>query len=116
MDPTTIGRKHALRSLNVWGIASLRAVPMKTIVLWGVLVDASAFATTPPLTLKGLDPVSLTEGKEVPGRAGLRTQYGKFSYAFTSKAHQQSHQRDQHRPRTAAPSHIGAAEPGVVQR
>jgi putative intracellular protease/amidase/YHS domain-containing protein len=39
--------------------------------------------------LKGLDPVSLVEGKEVPGRSALRTQYGKFTYAFATKAHQQ---------------------------
>jgi putative intracellular protease/amidase len=59
---------------------------MKTLVLWVVLAVAPS-AATPPLALKGLDPVSLVEGKEFPGRAALRTQHGKFTYAFATKGH-----------------------------
>jgi putative intracellular protease/amidase/YHS domain-containing protein len=62
---------------------------MKTMILGIVLAGASSFAGPPPPALKGLDPISLTQGKEVPGRAELRTQHGKFTYAFATKAHQQ---------------------------
>jgi putative intracellular protease/amidase/YHS domain-containing protein len=49
----------------------------------------AAFAATDRPALKGLDPVDLVEGKNVRGRADLRTPYGKFIYAFSTKAHQQ---------------------------
>jgi putative intracellular protease/amidase len=62
---------------------------METMILLVVLAGAFPSAATPPLALKGLDPVSLVEGKEVPGRAALRTPHGKFTYSFATRAHQQ---------------------------
>ena len=62
---------------------------MKTLMLAVLLAVAAPPAQTAPLALKGLDPVSLVEGKEVAGRAELRAQYGKFTYAFASEAHRE---------------------------
>ena len=62
---------------------------MKTLIVWAVLAGATAHAAPPPPALKGLDPVSLVEGKEVPGRAALSTRYGKYTYAFATDAHRQ---------------------------
>ena len=70
---------------------------MKTLVLSVLLAVAAPPAATAPLALKGLDPISLVEGKEVPGHAELHVQYGKFTYAFASEAHRKQFLADPER-------------------
>src|SRR5262249_34611230 len=59
---------------------------MTTMLAWAVLMGTVAAAPNPP-ALKGLDPVSLVEGREEAGRPTLRTPYGKYDYAFASEEH-----------------------------
>jgi putative intracellular protease/amidase len=61
---------------------------MKITILWLCLLASSVCRAEPSLALKGLDPIFLVEGKEVPGRLALRKDYGRFSYVFASRAHQ----------------------------
>ena len=46
---------------------------------------ASARQTEKPVVLKGLDPVELTQGKEVKGLDSISKQYGSFTYRFASQ-------------------------------
>jgi YHS domain-containing protein len=70
---------------------------MKTTILWLCLLAAAVCEAEPSVALKGLDPVSLVEGKQVPGRVAVRTDYGRFSYVFASRANQKQFLADPER-------------------
>jgi len=60
---------------------------MMTLAFVVLTATVSAAAPKPP-ALRGLDPVSLVEGREQPGNATLRIQHGKYAYAFATPEHQ----------------------------
>ena len=67
------------------------------LVLFVLLVCAGqAFAETPKpkLALKGLDPIALAEGKEVPGKALIGATYGLFEYQFASEENRKEFLKD----------------------
>ncbi len=51
-------------------------------------------AKTPPLALKGLDPVSLVEGKETVGAEGVESARGRFRYRFSNAEHKARFEAD----------------------
>lgn len=58
--------------------------------LWLVLAvsaAAQAHAGDPPVALKGLDPVTLVEGKEVTGTEGIESTRDRFRYRFADAEH-----------------------------
>ena len=60
--------------------------------------EASVRREEPPLpALRGLDPVVLTQGRQVPGRAELVARHGRHAYAFESEASRAEFGRDPQR-------------------
>jgi YHS domain-containing protein len=58
------------------------------VVIVALCVLPSALCAAPPepkLALKGLDPIALSEGKEVEGSEALETLHGQFRYRFATK-------------------------------
>ena len=52
----------------------------------GILFAAASFAQSPPVSLKGHDPVSyFTEGRPVKGQAKLNIDYDEARYLFSSQ-------------------------------
>ena len=52
----------------------------------GILFAAASFAQSPPVSLKGHDPVSyFTEGRPVKGQAKLNVDYDEARYLFSSQ-------------------------------
>jgi putative intracellular protease/amidase/YHS domain-containing protein len=60
----------------------------------GARADGSNTPSDKPLALKGLDPVLLTEGKEVKGQAGLSVTREKFRYQFADAANKGKFEKD----------------------
>lgn len=67
------------------------------LVLFVLLVCAGqAIAETPKpkLALKGLDPIALAVGKELPGKASIGATYGLFEYHFASEENRKEFLKD----------------------
>ncbi|WP_422929732.1 DJ-1/PfpI family protein [Singulisphaera sp. PoT] len=53
----------------------------------GQAADEKAAKPNSPVALKGLDPISLAEGRQEKGNADLATAHGRFRYLFTTAEH-----------------------------
>ena len=78
--PDARGRTHLLRALRCWTLPLLVLVAVQS---------AQARPGTPVLALRGLDPVALVEGRELPGAEGDTLVAGRYVYRFASGANRQ---------------------------
>lgn len=83
--------------------SSLRSKWLRGLVLslgFGLALDmrlGQADETSPPIALRGLDPVALCGGREEPGKAASFMDFGPFRYRFSQAEHQRTFRRDPER-------------------
>lgn len=71
----------------------MQRVPLLVLGL-GLTCSGIALAQSPPLAVRGLDPVELCQGRETPGRADLETERAGYTYRFASPATRTTFQDD----------------------
>jgi YHS domain-containing protein len=87
---------------------------MKTVVLAlaGALLTSPLFAQSPPVSLKGHDPVAyFTEGRPVKGSAGINNDFDDARYLFSS---QKNRERFAASPERYTPQYTGLCATGMA--